>query len=306
MLLMACDDGNVTVQNINFDSVTAHNCNDLVYKLNSNEAFIIEITENALAFTNEPTVSNTPKTYQISSANHVVYRFYNGTVATANICSTISPATPSVSEEWIATSGTIEITTTANKSTNSATNGTRITGFNHYIVLRNITFSKPVGEQRYETFVFGNYTTTPTNAMPLGFTTSSFLTKCTSSNVLSNRSGSEALTLDIDPSLIVGTITPVGSPRKGLLSSTSNILTYRLFESIISQPAICSGTLPTILEEWNAVDGVMDVSGIVEVTTVSNGSGFLHSIHLKGVTLKKGTSDFYLADDYYLGDYLSN
>jgi len=137
---MACDDGNVTVQTINFDSVTAHNCNDLVYKLNSNEAFIIEITENALAFTNEPTVSNTPKTYQISSANHVVYRFYNGTVATANICSTIPPATPSVSEEWIATSGTIEITTTANKSTNSATNGTRITGFNHYIVLRNITF----------------------------------------------------------------------------------------------------------------------------------------------------------------------
>ena len=133
-----------------------------------------------------------------------------------------------------------------------------------------------------------------------------YLEQCSTSNVINNHSGSEALTLNIDPSLIASAITTPGSPRIGLISATNNHLIYRLYAGIVNTTSLCGGTTPAILEEWIANDGVAGVSGIVEVTTESNGIGFLHKIHLKGVTLKKGTSDFYLADDYYLGDLLTN
>ena len=186
ILITACDDGNVKVQSINFDAVPASSCGNIIYKLNSNEALILQITENTNAFANVPTATNAPVEYQINGYNHVVYRFYNGAVTSATICGSIPPATPAVTEEWVATAGTIQITTSANKTTNTTTNGTRITGYNHYIVLKNVTFSKPVGQQVYESFVFGNYTTAPTNAMAIGFNISNYLEQCSTSNVINN------------------------------------------------------------------------------------------------------------------------
>lgn len=303
----SCDDGDMKIQNISFEDVTAAKCGNIVYKLNSSEALIIEITENANAFISETTALNTPRVYTINSQNHVVYRAYYGTVTSANICGTIQPATPTVTEEWNAVSGTIQITTTPIKTTNATTHATKITGYNHYIVFKNIQFAKPNGTQLYESYVFGNYTTSPTNNLPFAFTTS--LEKCTSSNLINNSIGSEAIKLNIDPTLIANVVTPLNTPRTGLISSTTNKLTYQLFNGAINTSYFCSATVPTtptVLEEWNAIDGVANANGIIEVTTTTSGTGFLHTIHLKGVTLKKGNSDFYLGDDFLLGELLTN
>ena len=66
-------------------------------------------------------------------------------------------------------------------------------------------------------------------------------------------------------------------------------------------------TVPAILETYTGVIGVTNLSGIIEVTTTTNGTGFLHEIHLKKVTL---TSDlgvsFLLADDYFYGQLITN
>ena len=64
---------------------------------------------------------------------------------------------------------------------------------------------------------------------------------------------------------------------------------------------------PAVTQEWNAVAGVENVSGIIEVTTNTDGLGgvgFRHIVRLKKVTLKKGNSDFYLGDDYLLGSFI--
>lgn len=74
------------------------------------------------------------------------------------------------------------------------------------------------------------------------------------------------------------------TPRIALLSAT-NKLTYKLFSSTVNNAYFCSTTLPatpTLTQEWNAVNGVTDSSGIIEVTTTFIvGSGYQHTIHLK-------------------------
>jgi hypothetical protein len=305
LLLNGCDDGNLTLETISFDNLATQSCseNEILYKLKDKEALILQIP--TTSFTNEPTDTSSPTVIDIDNSKYrVVYRFFNGTVAADNICNIIPPATPTVNDQWTALSGKIQITTTAVKSTNETNNSTQITGYNHNIVFKNITFSKTNGTQVYETFPFGDYVTPIT---PLAFNFDKVLNQCSDSKQVYKFKGSETFTLDkLDPSLIVNTETPIGKPRTALIGTTSNILTYRLFSGIITSNYFCNTTTPTtplISEEWNAVSGVDGVSGIIEVTTISNGtSAFTHTIVLKNVTLKKGNSDFKLGDTYAFGE----
>ncbi|MBU0941364.1 MAG: hypothetical protein KKD36_08025 [Bacteroidetes bacterium] len=296
----SCDDGNLIQENISFEDVeTVESCtNGIIYKLKDQEALIVDIP--ATTFTNETTT----KTLDINTTNRVVYRFYNGTVSTDNICATIPPATPIVTDQWSASDGQIVVTTTPIKETNATTNGTKITGYNHNITFNNVTFAKSNGNQTYPTFPFGNYTTTATT---LPFLFDQTLDKCSTSNQVYNFTSSEAMQLNIDPSLIANQVTPLNTPRTGLITSTTNSLTYRLFSGgVLTNSYFCNAvtpTTPTVNQEWSAVTGVSDASGIIEVTTTTSGPNtFRHTIVLKKVTFKKGNDSFLLADSYSFGD----
>jgi predicted small integral membrane protein len=79
-------------------------------------------------------------------------------------------------------------------------------------------------------------------------------------------------------------VTPLNSPRTGILGTSTNILKYRLFAGLLTSDYFCNATTPStpISQEWSAVSGVVGVSGIVEVTTTTNGPGsFKHTIVLK-------------------------
>lgn len=307
-LFNACDDGNLTQEDISFEDVATQSCsnsggsNKLIYKIKEKEALIIEIP--TATFTTEPTPVNEPIELNIGTTNNrVVYRFYNGNVAAANICETIAPATPVITEQWTATSGTMQIVTTAIKTTNATTNATRITGYNHNITLKNVTFEKPNGTQVYETFPFGDYTTSATS-LALNFDQT--LEKCTASNDVYNYNTSEALILKIDPNLILNEATAINAPRTALIGSSTNILTYRLFSNLLTSDYFCQSTTPTspaVNQQWDGVVGVNGVSGMIEVTTTTNGPGsFKHSIVLKKVSLQKGNNSFSLGDNYSLGE----
>lgn len=305
----ACDDGNLTQEDISFDQVNTQRCtntssnNTLLYKLKDQEALIMEIPNTSIV--TELTAANDTIELDISAtSNRVVYRFYNGAVATDNICETIAPATPIITEQWTATSGIIQIVTTASKSTNETSGATKIDGYNHNIVLKNVTFEKPNGTQVYETFSFGNYTTSITS-LKLNFDQT--LEKCTSSNDVYNNNASEALILTIDPNLILNEATPLNTPRTGLIGTSSNILTYKLFTGgVLTGDYFCQSitpTTPTVSEQWNGVAGVSNVSGIIEVTTTTNVPGsYKHTIVLKKVSLQKGIVSFSLGNSYTLGD----
>jgi hypothetical protein len=307
--LNGCDDGDLILETIDFDDATTLSCstNNVLYRLNEKEALLLEIPKSI--FQNEPTPVNEPIEISIGGDNRVIYRFYNGLVATDNICETIPPATPSVVDQWTATGGTIQIYTTAIKTTNATTNATKITGYNHNIIFKDITFlKKNGGNQVYDSFAFGNYET-KVDLIPFNF--NSPIEKCVfnNTNLIYTFNGSEALTLEIDPSLLNNEDTPLNSPRTALLSESKNILKYRLYSGLLNTAYFCNSSLPStpiIAQEWNAVSGVTAISGIIEVTTTTNSPGFKHTIVLKKVTLKKGNNDFYLGDSFIYGEILTN
>lgn len=306
--LSGCDDGDLEVENINFEDVEALKCSDkeVIYKIKDTEMLFLEIPEAAFtaAFANEETPEGEPTLITIGGTVKVKYRQYSGAISQDNICPQVPNANPNLVEEWNAIGGTIEITSTAIKTTNATTNATRITGYRHYIIFKNITFEKPGGTQVYSSFVFGNYNTTAT-ALSFGFDEE--VSKSSCDNRLFNFNGSEVLTLDASnyASLIVNEPTSTTGPRRALVSS-SNKLSYRLYNSVVNDAFFCTNpgtTLPS--QEWIAEDGVLNVSGIIEVTTTDLGGNFEHTIRLKKVTMKKGNSDFYLGDDYLFGTFLN-
>lgn len=307
-VLNGCDDGDLIIETIDFEDVTAVKCdiNNLVYKIKDNEALIIEIPEASNAFITTVTPYGEPRQFAIGGNNKVVYRSYSGTIETENVCSTIPPSSPNVTEEWVATSGTIEITTTPILVPNTALtsgNATKIKGYNHAIVFKNVTFDKPNGEQFYETYTFGSYAKDLLSTETLPFAFDDEVEKCSSSNTVYNISGSEALVLNLD-----ATFFPAASGTQTALISATNKVTYTLFSAGgLTSDNFCTTpapTTPAANQIWTAKDGVAATSGIIEVVTTTLGSQFQHTIHLKKVTFNRNGSEFYLGDDYIYGSFI--
>lgn len=304
VMISSCDDGDLFLENINFDKATVAKCskNDIIYKLNEKEALLLELP--GVVFPSET------KTQEITIGGsiRVVYRFFNGTVNTDNICETIPPATPIVVDQWTANAGgKIVITSTPTKSTDAATNSTKITGYNHNIVLKNITFQKTNGTQVYDEFIFGDYKTTVTS-IPFAFTKT--LGQCATSKQVYNFINSEALTLNnIEAGLIKNEVTALNSPRTALIGSTTNSLIYRSYTGLLTESYFCNATtpaIPTLFQEWKAATGVVNTEGIIEVTTTTFGTGFKHTIVLKKVKMVRGSDDFLLGDNYIYGELITN
>ena len=162
LLLNSCDDGSLTIQKFNFDTAaTVETCSDkdLFFKIKNKEALILAIP--ATSFTNVVTPADQPTEIVISATNQVLYRLFDANVANTYFCANFPPATPQVIEEWKANngvssvSGIIQITTTAIVSTTTS----EVTGYNHLIVFKNITFTKETNSFSYDTYTFGSYLT---------------------------------------------------------------------------------------------------------------------------------------------------
>lgn len=307
LLISACDDGNLTVDEIDFSEGAVQKCSikDVFYKVNGAEMLFIEIP--STTFTDNQTLPDSPIEVPISNSVKVTYRRFVSNASADNICPTAPSATPNLAEQWIASDGIIQIKSTAVKTTDAATNATKITGYNYNIVFKNITFEKPSGPQTYTTFNFGNYSKT-VSPLAFGFDAQVDKSTCPTDNRIFNFSGSEVFILDVSnyATLFANEVTT--TPRTALISNT-NKLTYRLYNGAITNAFFCSATSPTtplLSQEWNAVAGIEAVSGIIEVSTTTFGTGFQHTIRLKKVSLKRGNSDFTLGDDYLFGSFVTN
>jgi len=306
-LLNGCDDGDVLVENINFDNIPAVKCSDkgIIYKIKDTEVIQIMLSPTVYDanFVNEPGV----KTLQITSSDMVRYRFYNGTVTSASVCGDLQPATPTINSEWIANSGTIVITTSIVYTEPDSTTGAyRVARYNHYIELKNVTWDKPEGMQ-VQDFVFGDYSTLP-NALNFDFNTNAnLLQHCPSNTTLYNvtNSGNAALQVTgLDPALLSTDSANLDIPKTGTIGSTTNKVTYKLFTTPLAENAyvdyFCTGLDTTaVTEEWIAV------SGTIEVISTSAGVGqFSHTVRLKNATFKRGENSFYFGADILYGSFI--
>jgi hypothetical protein len=310
-IINACDDGNVTVDAIDFSEGNVLKCSlkDVLYKVKDNQMFFIEIPSSY--FTTEPTPTDTPLEVPITGTVKVVYRKFSSTVTSDNLCPTVPNGIPNQIEEWKATSGIIQITVTPIYTvTNAVTNQTKITSYKYYIALKNTTFLKPDGStQLYGDgngmFVFGNYTV-PATPPALGF--DELVDKSSCDNRIFNFGTSEAMILDVGanfPTLFANEVTT--TPRTALLSDI-NKLSYKQYANTVTDANFCPTltTTPAIVNDWSGAAGVEGVSGTIEVSTTTLGPQFQHTIHFIKVTLKKGNNTFYLGDDYIYGSFVTN
>ncbi|WP_333694970.1 hypothetical protein [Flavobacterium sp.] len=316
----SCDDGDFTIDSFDFSGATANSCNSgasgfFVYKINGSEVLLVQLPENL--FVNEITPPNTPRTQTISSSNRVIYRLYSGAVNTGVLCTNIPPANPSVVNEWLATAGTIEVTTTANRSVNEQDNSSIITGYSHLIVFKNINFDKGNGSQQLFTELnFGSYVT---NVAPPASFVDLNVNRCGSStDFLFKISGTQALTLRTAPGLFENQITQPGSPRTALID-TNNSLALSYYSDNINAIFMCSQptpSIPTLSQLWQADFGVSGQSGLIEVVTTEefqiptdNQSpliGYRHTVVLKNMTLTRNGVSFQLGNAYPFGSFVTS
>ena len=138
LLALSCSDGDLTIETLDFDDVTAQNCEtlsistQLFFKINDDEALILQLDDGLLL--NE--VSTEVITSPIPGNSQLTYRLFDDTVTSSYFCDDIPPATPTVVEEIEASDGNVLITTT---TTDSIT-------FTHTIQLEGIIITNTAGE----------------------------------------------------------------------------------------------------------------------------------------------------------------
>jgi len=154
LVLNACDDGDLTIETLDFDDVSIANCGTattdtrIFFKISGNEALILQLQSGLLA--NEESVETITSNIG-SSGSRLFYRVFSETVTNGYFCDDIPPVEPSVLEEISAEDGQVLVTTTAIDSTS----------FEHLIQLDNIILRNNLGEQIIDLTVtdFGIITT---------------------------------------------------------------------------------------------------------------------------------------------------
>ncbi|WP_422860437.1 hypothetical protein ACOKFD_06150 [Flagellimonas sp. S174] len=155
--LIACSDGDLQIETIDFNSVSVQSCDSpvttsttLLFKVNESEALILELQTGVL---DNGVVGETITTESsVSSQSSLIYRIFSDGITSSYFCDAIPPATPTVLEEIEAQDGLVIIETTANEDN---------TSFVHTISLSGISFVNEAGERITNLAVdeFGDVTT---------------------------------------------------------------------------------------------------------------------------------------------------
>jgi len=155
LLVAACDDGNLQIETLDFDSVSAESCDSpittstsIYFKINGDEVLILDLASGLLA--NQ--VTEAPRTSSFPTNSSLTYRIFNGSVSSSYFCDDIPPISPVVIEEIQASSGTVMVSTSSEDG---------IT-FTHTIELEGVTLLNGTNERITDLSIneFGTVTTT--------------------------------------------------------------------------------------------------------------------------------------------------
>lgn len=129
-------------------TTTSSSCNpNTIYRNNSMQALLLDFSTYTY-----PTTTGTT-TVALDSNNRVISRLYSGgSLNNSSICASTPPDPLVITEEWVAESGTAEITTTL-----IDING--VTNYEHNIVLLNCNYVKDDLSYFHDQFNFGTYIT---------------------------------------------------------------------------------------------------------------------------------------------------
>lgn len=153
-LFCSCDDGDLFIETIDFDSVDLQTCESTVttgstvfFKINDDEALILTLQNGVLR--NEVSEGEIEST--VPGQSQLVYRIFSDRVTNTYFCDAVPPIDPMVTEEIEAESGSIFVSTVALDTVN----------FEHTIRLDNISFVTGTDERITDLRIneFGTVTT---------------------------------------------------------------------------------------------------------------------------------------------------
>ncbi len=118
-LLYGCNDGDLQIETLDFDSFDIQNCEtvdvaveNVLFKINSDEALILELPVNLLV--NE--VGTVTSTVSESGPSKITYRIFSDVVTNDYFCASVPLTEPQVLEEIPAKSGDLTVVTTTTDS----------------------------------------------------------------------------------------------------------------------------------------------------------------------------------------------
>ncbi len=160
-LFVSCDDGDLQIETLDFDNssidvcaTVAVNTENILFKINDDEALILTLPANILK--NEITPEDTPITSNVteSGPSKITYRIFSDKVSKNYFCDDIPPISPTVIDEIPAKNGSVIITTVLAEDEVS---------FEHTIQLDNITLETSSGSRITDLSIndFGVVTTKP-------------------------------------------------------------------------------------------------------------------------------------------------
>ena len=315
LLFSSCDDGDLTQVSFEFNNTPANACNNnttndfFIFKTQDRRALIVQLQESN--FKNEITadkaIQPTPLVINGSTVR-LIYREYSDAITSSTICSAVPAANPTVVVEREATEGTITINTTALKSEPDANGATRITGYLHTLVFKDLVFD--LGDQNSQINEAFTQITYETAAIPFTpFSGLANLKSCTNDETfLFKYADKQALILDLSATDAAFLFSGESGPKVRLISA-ENKLTRLFFDTTtttLTDAFFCinpTPATPAITETFTAENGVADQSGIIEVTTLDSDNGFKHTIILKNIRLAKGSLKVDMGAAYIFGEF---
>ena len=112
-LLLACDDGDLQIETVDFDSIDeielcdeiTVNVENVVFKINDDEALILTLASSLI----QNSATTTDRESAVPGSSQVTYRIFSETVTSSYFCDSPPPITPTVSEEIEAEGGDVEV-----------------------------------------------------------------------------------------------------------------------------------------------------------------------------------------------------
>lgn len=133
-LLLSCDDGNLQIETIDFDSVNIQTCEavtletKIFFKINGSEALILELENGKLK--NEASAGEIES--NVGTGSKLTYRIFSDDISNTYFCSEVPLTEPTVISEIQAENGKVLITTVG-VETDTVT-------FEHTLKLSDISF----------------------------------------------------------------------------------------------------------------------------------------------------------------------
>ncbi len=156
LFTLACSDGELQIETIDFDSVSIQSCDaapdinsTIFFKVNNAEALILDLQNGILKNEDSDGIIISP----VPGSSQVAYRTFSDNVSKAYFCDVIPPVTPTVTEEIMAEGGSVFVTTVQSQ--------TDTTMYEHTVELSGISLVNSNGERITDLSInmFGTFTT---------------------------------------------------------------------------------------------------------------------------------------------------